>query len=105
MVIKLSLFLNLPPLYYLYQKSIFKTSLCPYERTFYSVPCNSSDFFLELQGVCIPFHPAICFIAVIAKTLVCFSLPSVEKALKMVCRNIRLLLIFRILVEAIPNQF
>lgn len=106
MVIKLSLLVIFPPLCYLYEKLIFKISLCPHERIFYSVSCNSSGFRTpDLQGFCILFHPDTCFIAVIAKTLSCFSLTSVEKALKMVCRSLWHLLIFRLPVEAIPNQF
>lgn len=34
--------------------------------------------FLDLQGFCVLFHPDVCFIEVISKTLLWFSLPSVE---------------------------
>lgn len=92
-----------PRLYYLYQNTPLNLAVCLWKNT---LLCAMQQFqlLLDLQGVCIPFHSDVCFIAVAAKTLVCFSLPSVEKALKSICRNLWCLLTPGVLAEAILSQ-
>lgn len=99
----LSCFCEFSPLYYFFIKTLcirpYNVSTKEHFTLCYAIVptvSRSSEFYIL-------FHPDTSFVAVIAKTVVCFSLPSVENASKMVW-SIQHLLMFRILVKAVPNQ-